>query len=175
MNDGRTKWIVQKNEKNYRFLKTNIKITIDLDRSWTILFVFYYERILWKKKRYSFLWTNYFIERLFSEKTNEKDGKLTIILRTNEIKYSFTIEKNEMGGSWTINEQIEKKERANLYPQDFICSNANGPGDILGSECWGAYMPWFHDENGLSINVFWFVFAINPLIWTLNTFNCNKK
>ena len=59
-------------------------------------------------KRY--YWTKNFNVWSFSEKTNEIDGKWTIISRTNLINYFLNDwkERNEMDRSWTNNERNKK-------------------------------------------------------------------
>ena len=84
-NDGWTKRIVQRSE---------------------IFFVFENERI---KERFKIVGKKNLRKRSFSEKTNEIDGKWTIILRTNGINFSERLKKtNEIGRSQTINERKEK-------------------------------------------------------------------
>lgn len=50
---------------------------------------------------------SFFTERSFSEKTNEINGKYTIVLRTNEIIFFERLWKNERNGS-SMNERNEK-------------------------------------------------------------------
>ena len=120
--------------KKLLLFKNEEKITNDINRSnkqifqkiLTCTIVFYWTNDFLEQtlKKIFFIWTNDFTERSFTEKTNEINGKWTILLGTNEIIFFNDWKKNyrTMGRSQTINERNEKvRTRASLVSSKSPC------------------------------------------------------
>ena len=56
-------------------------------------------------------WTNDFTRKSFSAKTNEIDGKLTIILRTDETKFFERLKK--LYTKWVVQETMNDRNKRN--------------------------------------------------------------